>query len=108
MECIKKEVEAISAKGVTDEELDRAREQIKGGFILGMENTSTRMMYLGKNTLLKGYVEDQDEIVSRIDALTKRDVEGISAEVLNWDKAAVSVLSSEKRPGKREGCNADS
>lgn len=96
LECIKKEVDNIRQSGVTDEEVNRAREQIKGNFILGMENTSSRMMYMGRNILLKGYVDSQDEIVKKIDAITKQDINAISEKTLKWDKAAISILSSIK------------
>ncbi len=96
MKCIQEEVNDIGQNGITAEELVRVKEQLKGNFILGMESTTARMTVLGRNRLLKGYVEEQDEIISRIDAITLEDIKETVADIMNWNGAAVSILSSEK------------
>ncbi|MCD6446811.1 MAG: insulinase family protein [Candidatus Marinimicrobia bacterium] len=99
IECIKKEVEDIGENGVTDEELVRVKEQLKGNFILGMESTSSRMTVMGKNMLLKGYVEEQDEVIRKIDAITLGDIKETVNSIMDWKKSAVSILSSKDKEG---------
>lgn len=96
MDCIKKEVEDIGQNGVTPEELSRVKEQLKGNFILGMESTTSRMTVMGKNRLLKGFVDTQDEVLAKIDAINLGDVRDTVKGVMNWDKSAISILSSKE------------
>lgn len=96
LECIKNEVEDIGKNGVTPEELSRVKEQLKGNFILGMEGTTSRMTVMGKNQLLKGFVDTQDEVLAKIDAINLEDVKDTVKDVMNWDKSAISILSSKK------------
>ncbi|MDX1358162.1 MAG: pitrilysin family protein [Clostridia bacterium] len=97
LSCVKKEVEDIGKNGVTSDELARAKEQLKGHIILGMESTTSRMTIMGKNRLLKGYVEEQDEVISKINAITLDDIKDTVKDVMDWDKAAISILSSENK-----------
>ena len=91
---IRKEVEDIGNNGVTRDELVRVKEQLKGNLILGMESTTSRMTIMGKNRLLKGFVEEQDELIAKIDAISLGDVRDTVVDVMNWNKAAFSFLSS--------------
>ena len=97
IECIKKEVKDIGENGVTSEELVRVKEQLKGNFILGMESTTSRMTVMGKNMLLKGYVEEQNEVIRKIDAITLGDIKDTVKGILDWDKSAISILSSQNK-----------
>ncbi len=97
IECIKKEVKDIGENGVTHEELVRVKEQLKGNFILGMESTTSRMTVMGKNMLLKGYVEEQDEVIRKIDAITLGEIKDTVKGILDWDKSAISILSSQNK-----------
>ena len=94
MECIRKEVDDIGKNGVTKDELIRVKEQLKGNLILGMEGTTSRMTIMGKNRLLKGYVDEQDELIAKIDAISMDEVRDTVVDVMNWNKAAFSFLSS--------------
>jgi len=96
MECIRQEVTDMATNGVSEEELERAREQIKANLIMGMESTNTRMSFMGKNMLLRGRVETQDDIVKIIDSVNLDDIHGVVSRFLDWDKAAISVLRSEQ------------
>jgi len=97
IECIKAEVEDIGKNGVTNEELVRVKEQLKGNFILGMESTTSRMTVMGKNMLLKGFVEEQDGVIAKIDAITLGDIKDTVNGILDWDKSAISILSSRNK-----------
>ncbi|MFO7611236.1 MAG: pitrilysin family protein [Clostridia bacterium] len=94
LECIRMEVADMGKNGITAVELDRVKEQLKGNFILGMESTSTRMSMMGKSILLKDRVESQDEVIEKINRLTAGDVLEAAGHVLDWDRAAISILSS--------------
>ncbi len=59
----------VSQQGITEEELNRGKEQLKGSVILSLESTSSRMNRLGKNELMLGVHYSLDQIIERIDAV---------------------------------------
>lgn len=95
IECIKQEVKEMAVNGVTHEELERTKEQIKGNLIMSMESTNTRMSFMGKHMLLRNNVETQDDIVRIIDSISRESIKEVTEKFLNWDKAAISILRSE-------------
>lgn len=58
------------AKGVTKEELDNAREQLKGGMLLGLETSDNRMTKLARDEMFFGKVVPVRELVKGIDGVT--------------------------------------
>jgi predicted Zn-dependent peptidase len=59
----------ISAKGITENELKKGKEQLKGSLILSLESTSSRMNRLGKNELMTGKHYSLDEMIERIESV---------------------------------------
>lgn len=55
--------------GMTDTELKKGKEQLKGSLILSLESTSSRMNRLGKNELMTGRHFTLDEMINRIDSV---------------------------------------
>lgn len=64
----------IKAKGLTEAEIVRGKEQLKGNLILSLESTGSLMNRLGKNELMLGRHYTLDEMLERIDAVTMNDV----------------------------------
>ncbi|MDF2815692.1 MAG: insulinase family protein [Paenibacillus sp.] len=64
----------LAEQGLTEHELKKGKEQLKGSFILSLESTSSRMNRLGKNELMLGKHYTMDEILDRIDAVTHEDL----------------------------------
>jgi predicted Zn-dependent peptidase len=70
-------------KGISDEELVRGKGQMRGGLVLGLEDTGSRMSRLGKGELVHGELMRVDEILAAIDAVTLDDVRAVAADVLD-------------------------
>ena len=62
-------------------EIARARAQMKAGLLMGLESPSSRAERLARNVAVWGRVPGIDEIVSRIDAVTVRDVAAFGARL---------------------------
>jgi len=86
------EVERVRRQGVTKEELDRCRDQLKGNYLLGMESTSARMNALGKVLLLQKREYNERETIRRIECVTMEDIERILPVCLDWDQAATALV----------------
>lgn len=95
---IEEEVEDIRSNGITQAELERTREQMKGNYILGLESTSSRMNSIGKSELLLGYIYTPDEILEKISSVTMDDIGRIISRIFGSDRKGVSVVGNIK-PG---------
>ncbi|MCW2601638.1 MAG: processing peptidase [Frankiales bacterium] len=76
------ELGAAADKGVTDEEIARAKGQMRGSLALGLEDTGSQMSRIGKAELVHGEVQPVDEILARINAVTPDDVRAVADDVL--------------------------
>ncbi|UVI32550.1 M16 family metallopeptidase [Paenibacillus spongiae] len=86
----------LSAKGLTEAELHRGKEQLKGSLILSLESTSSRMNRLGKNELMLGRHYTQDELLNRIDSVTMTDIQDVTKRMLSVPFAVAMVGSNDK------------
>ncbi len=68
------QLERIASQPVTSEELTRAKGQLRGGTVLGMEDTASRMQRLGKAELVRGEFVDISDSLAEIDAVTADDI----------------------------------
>jgi predicted Zn-dependent peptidase len=77
------EVARVVAEGFTEEELVRGKGQMRGGLVLGLEDTGSRMSRIGKSELVYDSLMPVDEVLRRIDAVTPEDIAAVAADVLN-------------------------
>ncbi|MBV8171529.1 MAG: insulinase family protein [Candidatus Eremiobacteraeota bacterium] len=89
---VRQELARMAADGVSDEELKRAKQHVKGGLLLSLESTSTRMLRLGRSELNVGRHVPAEEIVERIDAATKAQVDQLAASLFAPERIALTVL----------------
>lgn len=75
---IKDELKLLKVEGITQDELDTAKEQMKGSYIFSLENVNGRMFSLGKNMLLLNRIYTPEEVLSSIDAVTLEDIKEVS------------------------------
>lgn len=86
----------LAVKGLTDAELHRGKEQLKGSLILSLESTSSRMNRLGKNELMLGRHYTLDEMLERIDSVQMSDIQAVTKRMLSVPFAVAMVGSNDK------------
>ena len=88
-------MDQLAAKGLTDAELRKGKEQLKGSLILSLESTSSRMNRLGKNELMLGKHNSLDEITSRIEQVSMEDIQQTIQRVFS-NPLALAVVGKEE------------
>jgi len=88
-------VDSLVNKGVTDREVENAKEQVIGGFLLGLESTEARMFRNGKNELIQIPHKSPEEVVSRIRLVKKENVNKMAVKILT-QKRAISIIAPEE------------
>ncbi|MFD0711324.1 M16 family metallopeptidase [Paenibacillus sp. GCM10027626] len=86
----------LGAGGLSDAELHRGKEQLKGSLILSLESTSSRMNRLGKNELMLGRHYTLDQLLQRIDSVTMDDIKEVTKRMLSVPFAVAMVGSNDK------------
>ena len=92
LELIMKQIGAIQKDGVKNEELQRAKDQLRGNLLLSLENVSTRMSRLGKSELYLGKVIPPEEIVARINKVTAAEIQELAREMLKPDYFSLATV----------------
>ncbi|WP_214322281.1 M16 family metallopeptidase [Nonomuraea sediminis] len=77
------EVSRVVEEGLTEEEILRGKGQMRGGLVLGLEDTGSRMSRIGKNELVYDELLSVDEVLARIEAVTPDELAAVAADVLN-------------------------
>jgi predicted Zn-dependent peptidase len=81
LELVRSELGQLIEWGITPEELDRAKGNMKGSLALSMEDTNSRMVRLGRHELTGVPHLSLDETVASIDAVSLEDVHAVAKEV---------------------------
>jgi predicted Zn-dependent peptidase len=81
MQVVAEELARLREQPATEEELVRARENVKARVVLGLESTGSRMHRLGGSLLFGLPLLETDEVMERFDAVTLDDLRALSAEL---------------------------
>ncbi|MDQ3098241.1 MAG: insulinase family protein [bacterium] len=86
------ELKKIRDEDVTDKELTKAKEYLKGKLALGLEDSKGVANLYGAGELLEGRIRTPDEIIAGIEAVTKEDVKRIAKDLIRKDKLTFAVI----------------
>ncbi len=89
---IKNEVDIMKKFGLSQEELSKSKEQLKGNYILGLESTSSRMSSIGRSELLLNKVNSQKDIIEKIDKVTLNEINKVIQKIFNLEKASLALV----------------
>lgn len=82
---VREQAADAAAGGVTSEEVDRAKGQVKGTLVLSMDDPGGRMARLGRAEQVHGEVLSVDELLGRIDAVTPEDVARVAGRLFGGE-----------------------
>ncbi|KUK83435.1 MAG: putative Zn-dependent peptidase [Pelotomaculum thermopropionicum] len=77
-----KQIGDIQLNGLKNDEVQRAKDQIKGNLYLSLESVSARMSRLGKSQIYLKEVISPEEIVDRVSRVTPDKIQELAREIL--------------------------
>ncbi len=92
LDVMQKEFALAAAKGITQEELDRARELICGNFVFSMESTRAHMTRLGRLFVLGLEVRSPEQTLEDYRCVTLQQVNEVAGDLLS-QQPTVAVVS---------------
>ncbi|HEY2167274.1 MAG TPA: pitrilysin family protein [Jatrophihabitantaceae bacterium] len=85
------ELDAAAAGEMSGAEIERGKGQVRGGIVLGLEDSGSRMTRIGKSELVYGDVLGVDQLLARVDAVTESDVAEVAADLLSRPRCLTVV-----------------
>ena len=79
---------------LSEEELKRGKDQLKGSLMLSLESSTARMANLARQEMYYDRFFGMDEIIDRIQAVTADDVQQSAQELFKPEAIAVTVLGN--------------
>lgn len=95
LECIDlvmNEFRKLKDQPLTPEELTRAKDQLKGNILMGLESSNSRMANLARQEIYFGQFFSADEIIARIEAVQASEIQAMAQRLFDPDKIAVTLL----------------
>jgi predicted Zn-dependent peptidase len=96
MEVIGNELRKLRQDGVGAEELERAKENVKGRTVLSMESPLARMNRLGSSLLMGLPLLTLDETLAKIDAVKLDDVADLAGELLAAERLCAAGVGGDE------------
>jgi predicted Zn-dependent peptidase len=75
-----------------EEELTRAKDQLKGNILMGLESSNSRMANLARQEMYFGQFFTAEEITARIDAVEAPQVQAMAQRLFDSERIAVTLL----------------
>jgi len=92
MDLIQAEIQKIRTTPVPDEELERARNQIKSSLIMAQESMFSRMSFAGKSELTYGRVIPLKEIIRMVEKVTPADICAVAETIFNSHPLVLAAI----------------
>jgi predicted Zn-dependent peptidase len=88
------EFRRLKTEPVPEEELSRAKAQLKGSLMLSLESSTSRMSNLARQEMYFDRFYDLDELIERIEAVTVEDLASLANEFFKPESVAVTALGN--------------
>ncbi len=86
------ELRRLRDEALSEAELTSNREQLKGGLLLALENTFSRMSRLVRSLIYQGRIVPVDEVLVNLDRVTAGDIQRAANEAFTQPNSTVTVL----------------
>jgi predicted Zn-dependent peptidase len=88
------EFQELKSSPIPDDELRRAKDQLKGGLMLSLESSTSRMSNLARQEMYFERFFSLDETIDQIESVTGEEVCEMANALFHPDKVAVTVLGN--------------
>jgi predicted Zn-dependent peptidase len=94
VQSVVSEFRSLKTEAVSEDELRRAKAQLKGSLMLSLESSTSRMSNLARQEMYFDRFYDLDELIQRIEAVTAGDLTELANEFFKTESVAVTALGN--------------
>ena len=91
LRVVRTELSRVASQGLTEEEVERGKGQARGGLVLSLEDSGSRMTRLGEAALFQQRLLSVDEVLERLEAVTVADVHTLAQELYTRPQTLAQV-----------------
>jgi predicted Zn-dependent peptidase len=84
-------LDEVALNGITKAELAKAKGQVSGGMVLGLEDTSSRMSRIARSEMNHGYVPSVSQVLERISSVTLDEVQALAHHLWSQERLTAVV-----------------
>ena len=88
------EFKGLKTGPLPEEEVRRAKDQLKGSLMLSLESSTSRMSNLARQEMYFDHFSTLDELIDNIEKVSLEDVRALANEYFQAEKIAVTVLGN--------------
>lgn len=92
IDLILSEFRTLKQTPVEDDELKRAKDQLKGNLLLGLESSNARMGNLARQEMYFQHFFTVDELITRLDAIDAAQIQALAQRLFDPARIAVTLL----------------
>jgi predicted Zn-dependent peptidase len=94
VQSVVSEFRNLKTEPVPEEELRRAKDQLKGSLMLSLESSTARMSNLARQEMYFDRFYGLDELIENIETVTAEDLQMLANDYFRGDSVAVTVLGN--------------
>jgi predicted Zn-dependent peptidase len=94
VQSVVSEFRKLKQEPVSEEELRRSKDQMKGSLMLSLESSTARMSNLARQEMYFDHFYTLDELIAKIESVTSEDVQELANQFFQTDSIAVTVLGN--------------
>jgi predicted Zn-dependent peptidase len=102
IKVIIEEYKKIIANGVSEKELQRSKDFLKGKSVMGLESSDEVAMFFIDQELKKKNILTPDDIFKKIDAVTTRDIMRVARQIFKTETLNLAIIGPHKDGKKFE------
>ena len=101
LDIINEEIRLLKKEGLSDSEIEMAKNQLKASIIMGGEGMSARMSSYGKGMLFENKIKTDDELIKIIDSVDKCRIKDAIDDVFKLEHLNIAVLGNVQESGDK-------
>lgn len=96
LRLILEEYDRVMAEPIGEEELQKAKQMVRGTMLIHLEETNALALFAGVQQLLQGSIETPDAMLAKVDSVTAEDVMVLAQQLLDKRHRAVALLGPQR------------
>jgi len=94
------EYEKITQKKISEKELQKAKNYLKGKTVLSLEGSDDKANFYGMQEILKGEIKELKDLFKEIDKITPEDIQRVAKEVFTCNHLNLAIIGPFKNKDK--------
>ncbi|MEK7149891.1 MAG: pitrilysin family protein, partial [Patescibacteria group bacterium] len=92
IEAILDELKKLAEKEVSKKELERAKEHLIGGIVIGLETSNSLASYYGMQEILEREIITPEELIKKIQSVTAEEIQKIAKDIFKNEKLNLAII----------------